>query len=73
MSLMAYSTLMETFGKRLRRLRQERGLTAVDFAKRARISRPHLYRLEGNHQEPTLSMLRKLAHALGVKPARLLE
>jgi transcriptional regulator with XRE-family HTH domain len=70
---MGYSSVMETFGKRLRRLRLDRGLTAVDFAKRARISRPHLYRLEGDQQDPTLTMLRKLAHALGVKPARLLE
>jgi transcriptional regulator with XRE-family HTH domain len=59
--------------KRLRALRAERRLTQEALAARANISRTYLARLELGQQDPTISILEKLAKALRVKPTRLLE
>lgn len=59
--------------KRLKVLRGRHGLTQTELARRAGISRGYLSRLEIARQDPTLSVLEKLAKALGVKVARLLE
>lgn len=59
--------------KRVKVLRGERGLTQMELAARAGISRGYLSRLEIALQDPTLGVLEKLARALGVKVARLLE
>jgi transcriptional regulator with XRE-family HTH domain len=63
----------ERMAKRLRTLRGRRGLTQEALAAKAGLSRTYLARLETARQDPTLSTLVKLATALGVKPARLLE
>ena len=52
------------FAMRLKKLRTERNLTQDAFAKKARISREYVARLEGGRQDPTLSTLQKLAKAL---------
>jgi len=59
--------------KRLRALRLERGMTQAELAKRARISRVHVIRIEGAKQEPTLGVMERLAKALGVPVTALLE
>ena len=48
-------------------LRDKRAMTQVALAKKARISRGYLARLETGRHEPTLTMLRKLAKALSVR------
>jgi transcriptional regulator with XRE-family HTH domain len=58
---------------RVKRLRQQRGMTQEQLAAKAGISRPYLARLETARQDPTLSTLEKLAKALRVKVGRLLE
>lgn len=58
---------------RLKVLRRRRGLTQTELAARAGISRGYLSRLEIARQDPSLSVLEKLATALGVTVARLLE
>jgi transcriptional regulator with XRE-family HTH domain len=58
---------------RLKTLRESKGLTQEQLAKRAGISRAYLARLETGRHDPHLSRLRKLAKALGVKVGRLLE
>ena len=58
---------------RLKRLRDEQGLSQRALAEKAGISREYLARLETARQDPTLSTLEKLAKALGVKVAALLE
>jgi transcriptional regulator with XRE-family HTH domain len=63
----------ERMAKRLKTLRQRRGLTQEALAAKAGLSRTYLARLETARQDPTLSTLVKLAKALRVKPARLLE
>ena len=48
-------------------------MTQEVLAKKARISRGYLARLETGCHEPTLTTLRKLAKALGVPVTALLE
>jgi HTH-type transcriptional repressor of puuD len=52
--------------KRLRELRDERGLSQRALAEKAGISREYLSRLETGRQDPTLSTLEKIARALKV-------
>ena len=59
--------------KRLKDLRAKRELTQERLAKRADISRAYLARLEIGRHDPPLSTLTKLAKALKVKVAKLLE
>ena len=58
---------------RIKKLREARAFSQEELAKRAGISRGYLARLETARQDPTLTTLEKLAKALGVKAARLLE
>ena len=59
--------------KRLQTLRTKRGLSQRELAEKSGISREYIARLETARQDPTLSTLEKLAKALGVKVAALLE
>lgn len=61
------------FAMRLKSLREQQGLTQEVLAKKAGISRAYLARLEMGRHDPHLSRLRKLAKALGVSAAELLE
>jgi transcriptional regulator with XRE-family HTH domain len=58
----------------LRKLRVEAKLTQEELAKRAKITRSHLSLLESGHRKnPSLEVLKRLAHALGVPAGELLE
>lgn len=63
----------ERFGMRLKELREEKGLTQEELAKRAEVSRAYLSRLEMGRHDPPLSTVQKLATALRVKVAKLVE
>ena len=56
-----------------RRLRHAKGLTQVDFAHASGIERTYVSRLESGKFDVGLDMLSRLASALGVEPAELLE
>jgi transcriptional regulator with XRE-family HTH domain len=58
---------------RVRRLRAAKGLTQEALARRAKVSLGYIARLETGHHDPKLSTLRKLARALGVPAAALLD
>jgi transcriptional regulator with XRE-family HTH domain len=58
--------------QRIQELRKRRGLTQEQLAAKAGVSRGYLARLETARHDPTLTMLEKLAKALGVKPAKLI-
>lgn len=58
---------------RLKRLRKARGLTQQALAVKAGLSPGYLARLEVGMQDPRASTLRKLARALGVPVAALVE
>lgn len=60
-------------GMKVQALRGKRAMTQEALAKKAGISRGYLARVETGRHEPTLTMLRKIARALGVPVTALLE
>jgi len=60
-------------GQNLRRLRTEKGLSQEQFAFRADIHRTYISDIERGARNPTITVVQKLADALGVKTANLLE
>jgi transcriptional regulator with XRE-family HTH domain len=63
------------FGQRVRDLRRRQALSQRDLARRARLNQDTINRLEQLDSAETLrpSTLRKLARALRVQPAELLD
>jgi HTH-type transcriptional regulator, competence development regulator len=58
----------------LKRLREEKGLSQADLAEKAGVTAPYITQLEtGKKANPSLDVLRRLAKALGVPVAELLE
>lgn len=58
----------------LKALRTQKGLTQEEVAKRAKVTTPYLSQLEtGARKNPSLPVLRRLARALKVSVAELLE
>jgi transcriptional regulator with XRE-family HTH domain len=61
-------------GKLLQTRREAQGLTQEDLAKRAKVARSYLAKLEAGHSKnPSLAVLQRLAKALGVRVTALLE
>lgn len=65
-------------GVRLKRLREAKGWTQEGLAQRARVARITIARIEGRsrrtkHQRPALRTIERLARALKVEIATLLE
>ncbi len=59
--------------RRLKRLREYQGLTQAQLARKAGLTLGYIGRLEIGMHDPSLSTLRKLAKALKVKVAELVE
>ena len=58
----------------IRKLREERGLTQAEVAERADVTKQYVTMLErGARKTPSLPVLKRLARALGVPVAELLE
>lgn len=55
-----------TLGQRVRRLREQRGYSLSELARRAGISRSYLYQIENDASSPTHEKLEELAQALEV-------
>jgi transcriptional regulator with XRE-family HTH domain len=62
-----------TLAMRIKQLRKRRGLTQATLAKKAGLSLPYVGRLETEQHDPRLSTLKRLAKALAVPVAELLE
>jgi transcriptional regulator with XRE-family HTH domain len=60
-------------GERLRRLRERRALRQEDLAELAGVGKNTVNRIEKNRTEPHMTTIRKLAEALEVDPAELVE
>jgi transcriptional regulator with XRE-family HTH domain len=60
------------FGRRVRQLRHAKGLSQEGLADRADIHRTYIGGIERGERNPTLTMIMRLAEALGVPPTRLL-
>ena len=61
----------QRFAMRLRQIRTRRKMTQEALAIKADVSRAYLSRLEMGRHDPPLSLLRRLAKALGVKVGEL--
>ena len=59
--------VMESLGRRLKRLREERGLSQRDLSE-PRISYAYISRIEAGARNPSEEALRALAPKLGVTP-----
>lgn len=57
------------FGKQLRALREERGWSQEEFADRAGLHRTYVSAVERGVRNPTLSVIERLAKALGMSMA----
>jgi transcriptional regulator with XRE-family HTH domain len=66
--------MARNLSENIRRARARAGLTQDALAKRAKVSRVYVIKLEsGDRQSPSLTVLEQLARALGVAPADLLK
>ena len=63
----------QRFAVRLRRIREQRGLTQEELAQKSGVSRAYLSRLEMGRHDPPLSRLRTIAKALRVKVSELVD
>jgi transcriptional regulator with XRE-family HTH domain len=61
------------FGRVVRKYRTRLGLSQEELADRATIHRTYIGGIERGERNPTLTMIHRLAAALGVRPANLLE
>lgn len=66
-------TLCERLGRNLRRLRQDKGWSQEAFAFEADLHRTYISDLERGARNPTITVVEKLATALGVTAGDLLD
>lgn len=64
--------IREVFGRRVRRLREERGLSQEEFADEAGLHRTYVSGVERGVRNPTITVVEKIAKGLGVAPGDLL-
>ena len=62
-----------TFGKTVRKYRIQRGLSQEELAGLTGIHRTYIGGIERGERNPTLLMIHRIADALSVSPAHLLE
>jgi transcriptional regulator with XRE-family HTH domain len=67
------SDICVRFGERLRRLREKKGFSQLQFSERCGIENSHLSRLESGKREPGLYMIELLAKGLGMKVSELMR
>ena len=66
-------TLAQRFGKVVRDMRVERGLSQVDFGERCGFYQTYLSRVENGRANPSLNAMEVIANALGVTIYQLFE
>lgn len=67
------STTPKQLGQRLKRLRLAQGLSQEALAVRAKITREYVNKLEAGRYDPTISVVQRLAKALKVTLADLVQ
>jgi transcriptional regulator with XRE-family HTH domain len=60
-------------GMKIKRLREAQGLSQYALAKKAKMSREYVNKLEAGRYDPTVGVLQRLAKALGVPVTALLK
>src|SRR6185503_15856285 len=71
--LMPRDPTPEELGRRIKMLRVSCGLTLKDLEERGGISATHVSEIERGKASPTVGALSRIARALGLRPAALLE
>jgi len=61
------------FGKKVRELREKRGWSQEKLAEIADLHRNYVGNVERGEQNISIDNIEKIAHALGVKPAKLFD
>ena len=56
---------MDTIRNRVRELREERGLSQSELARRTGVTRQTIHAIENNKYDPTLGLAMRLARLLG--------
>ena len=62
-----------TMGIKLKTLREARGWSREELARRAKLSRMHVWKIETGRSDPTVGVLTRIAKALRVSVTRLLR
>jgi transcriptional regulator with XRE-family HTH domain len=70
---MARAIVGNMIGERVRRIRQQKGLTLRAVEQRARVSATHVSEIERGKTSPTVGVIGRIAAALGVGPAELFD
>ena len=60
-------------GTKLKKLREARGWSREELARRAKLSRMHVWKIETRRSDPTVGVLVRIAKALRVSVTRLLR
>lgn len=66
-------TLGQQLGECIRRLREERGLSQVEFGEKCGFYQTYVSRIERGQANPTLNALEVLANALGINVFQLFD
>ena len=66
-------SLNKKLGERLKKLRQEKGMSQGDIARKLGVHRSYISRIERGVRNPTVKNVERIAEALGVSPHKLLE
>lgn len=64
---------IKAFGKKLRKLRREKGLSYNAFAHACDLSHQHIQKIEKGITNPSLTTILRLAAGLGVDPGELMK
>ncbi len=65
------AAMLRALGKRIRDLREERGLSQERLAELANMHENHVRRIEGGTANPSYLVVGRIARALGVSPSAL--
>lgn len=65
--------IVEVFGKVLRELRTEKGLSQEKLAEYCDLDRTYISLLERGHRQPTITTVFKIAKALEIKASELVK
>lgn len=70
---MMQETISRALGRRVRRIRQEKGLTLKQIEAKVHVSATHISEIERGNTSPTVGALEKIAQALEVLPSHLID
>ncbi|MCO6499355.1 MAG: helix-turn-helix transcriptional regulator [Vicingus serpentipes] len=63
---MSKEKFLKNLGKHIKELREKKGLSAAEFARRAEMERSHIARLESGQTNPTSTTLKVICDALDI-------